>query len=254
MKKQIIFIIALFSVVSIQVSAQKVRIAAAANLKYLLEEIKSQYQKEHPKVKIEFTFGPMGTLSQQILNGAAYDFFMAADTDYPQMLKEKKATVGPIVTYAFGRLGMWSKTMDLSKGLNSVLLPEVKKIAVGNNTVGAVYGIRTIDVLKKQGLYDRAIKKIVWGENIIQVAQFAMTGNAELGFISRSIAVSPEFKGKGFYHEIPEDICPPIAQACVLIKGWEHNGEAARFMKYILSKQCDAVWLANGYTIPAKKG
>ncbi len=33
-------------------------------------------------------------------------FFMAADKDFPQKLKEKSATVGPIQTYAVGKLVM----------------------------------------------------------------------------------------------------------------------------------------------------
>lgn len=233
--------------------AQVVRIAAAANLRYALQQIKKQYEKEHPKTGIDITYGPMGTLSQLILNGAPIDLFMAADKTYPRMLQQKNATVGPIVTYASGKLGMWSKSIDVSKGLDVVLLPGIKKIAVGNPAVGAIYGIRTVDILKKHGLYDRVAKKIVWGENISQVAQFAASGNAEVAFVSRSVALSPDFRGKGFYYEFPDNICPPLEQACVLIKGRKPNTEAIRFMKYILSRRCDSIWEHNGYFVPSGK-
>ncbi len=62
-----------------------------------------------------------------------------------------------------------------------MLSPEVKKIAIAN-PVGAPYGEAAVDVLKKHGLYDKVAGKIVWGENISQAAQFAFTGNAEIGF------------------------------------------------------------------------
>lgn len=242
--KRITFLLIAALAIQLTASAQKVRVAAAANLRYVLEEIKKQYEKEHPRTKVEITFGASGTLTQQIQNGAAFDFFMAADKDFPQKLKEKGATVGPIQTYAYGKLVMWSSETDLSKGLNAVLSPNVKKIAIAN-PVGAPYGEAAVDVLKKYGLYDKVAGKIVWGENISQAAQFAFTGNAEIGFIALSLALAPDMKGKGKYYAVP---CPPIEQACVLIKGWERNGEAARFMKYVLSPKCNPLWEEYGYS------
>ena len=66
-------------VATLTLSAQKVNIAAAANLRYVLEEIKTAYVKQHPKAKVNLTFGASGMLVQQIQNGASFDFFMAAD-------------------------------------------------------------------------------------------------------------------------------------------------------------------------------
>ena len=106
MKKTTVIILALFVSFACVVNAQKVRVAAAANLRYVLEDIKKQYEKEHPKTKVDITFGASGTLTQQILNGAAFDFFMAADMDFPNALKAKGATVGPVVTYIFGKVAM----------------------------------------------------------------------------------------------------------------------------------------------------
>lgn len=228
--------------------AQKVRVAAAANLRYALEEIKRQYEKENPRAKIEITFGSSGTLTQQILNGAGFDLFLSADQEFPQKLKEKGATVGPIKIYAYGKLVLWSSTTSLASGLNSVLLPGVKKIAIAN-PVGAPYGEAAVNLLKKKGLYNKVEQKIVWGENIGQAAQFAFTGNAELGFIALSLAKAPEMKGVGSYCEFPETDCPRIAQACVLIKGWERSVLAAKFMNYLLGERCKGVWLEYGYGV-----
>lgn len=246
MKKTTVIILALFVSFACVVNAQKVRVAAAANLRYVLEDIKKQYEKEHPKTKVDITFGASGTLTQQILNGAAFDFFMAADMDFPNALKAKGATVGPVVTYIYGKVAMWSKEVNLSRGLSAVLLPEVKKVAIANPAT-APYGENAVNTLKKHGLYDKIAGKIVVGENISQAAQFAFTGNAEIGFIALSLALAPDMKGKGFCYELPADVCPPIAQGCVLVKGWERNGEASRFMKYVLSPKCDAIWKSYGY-------
>lgn len=245
--KNIRITLVLLSIVLVStMNAQKVRVAAAANLRYVLEDIKKQYEREHPKTKVDITFGASGTLTQQILNGAAFDFFMAADMEFPATLKAKGSAIGSVVTYAYGKVAMWSKETNLSKGLNTVLAPDVKKVAIANPAT-APYGENAVNTLKKQGLYDKIAGKIVVGENISQAAQFAFTGNAEIGFIALSLALAPEMKGKGYVYELPSDLCPPIAQGCILVKGWERNGEAARFMKYVLSPKCDPIWKSYGY-------
>ena len=71
--KKIILSISLLIIVASTSLAQKVNVAAAANLRYVLEEIKNEYQKEHPNSKVNLTFGSSGNLVQQILNGASFD-------------------------------------------------------------------------------------------------------------------------------------------------------------------------------------
>ena len=54
MKKSLIFIVTLM--VAGFMNAQKVRVAAAANLHYALEQIKKQYEHEHPNTTVEITY------------------------------------------------------------------------------------------------------------------------------------------------------------------------------------------------------
>ena len=83
---QKILVIVLLSLCSISVYAQKANIAAAANLRYVLEEIKTQYIKENPKAILQITYGASGTLTQQIMNGAPFDLFLSADTVFPEKI------------------------------------------------------------------------------------------------------------------------------------------------------------------------
>jgi len=232
--------------------AQKVNVAAAANLRYVLEEIKTAYVKQNPKAKVNITFGSSGTLAQQILNGATFDFFMAADNEFPVKLKEKGLTTGVISTYAFGKLAIYSTTLDVEhKGLEVLKDPSVTKIAIAN-TKTAPYGSRSVELLKKLCLYDRLKSKIVIGENISQAAQFAFTGNAEIGFVALSLAMAPEMKGKGNYFIIPEKLYEPVVQACVLIKTPVLNTEAGKFKKFVLSGATKTIWEKYGYSVPEK--
>ena len=237
---------------ALTVMAQKVNVAAAANLRYVLEEIKTAYVKQHPKAKVNLTFGASGMLVQQMLNGASFDLFMAADTDFPLKLKEKGLTYGAMSTYAVGKLAIYSTTLDVSKtGLEALKDPSVKKIAVANPST-APYGERAVGILKTMKLYDSLKQKIITGENISQTAQFAFTGNAEIGFIALSIALSPEMAGKGNYYIIPQKLYKPIEQACILIKTPVLNTEAAKFKTFVLSPATKAIWEKFGYSVPKK--
>jgi len=234
---------------TLSVSAQKVNIAAAANLRYVLEEIKTVYVKQNPKAKVNLTFGASGMLVQQIINGASFDLFMAADNEFPLKLKEKGLTSGAMSTYAIGKLAMFSTTLDIDKmGLNALKDPSVKKIAIANPET-APYGERSIELLKSQKLYEPLKSKIVLGENISQAAQFAFTGNAEIGFIALSLALAPEMAGKGSYYLVPQHLYKPIEQACILIKTPVLNTEAAKFKKFVLSPATKAIWEKWGYGI-----
>ena len=251
MKRVIISLAILFATLS--VTAQKVNIAAAANLRYVLEEIKTAYVKQYPKAKVNLTFGASGMLVQQIQNGASFDFFMAADTEFPLKLKEKGLTTGTISTYAFGKLAIYSTTLDVEKhGLGVLKNPTIKKIAIANPET-APYGERSIELLKSQKLYESLKSKIVLGENISQAAQFAFTGNTEIGFIALSLALAPEMAGKGSYHLIPQNLYKPIEQGCILIKTPVLNTEASRFRKFVLSASTKGIWEKWGYGIVGNK-
>jgi len=230
--------------------AQKVNVAAAANLRYVLEEIKTAYLKTSPKSKVNLTFGGSGTLVQQISNGAAFDFFMAADNEFPLKLKDKGLTVGPMTTYAFGKLALYSTTLDVEKdGLKALKNPSVKKIALANPE-SAPYGERSLQLLKSLDLYDKLKAKLVIAENISQAAQYAFTGNAEIGFIALSLALAPEMAGKGSVFVIPAKMYKPVEQACILLKTPVLNTEAVRFRKFVLSASTKSIWEKYGYTIP----
>ena len=243
--KRILILIAF--VVAMSAQAQTVKIAAAANLRFVFDEIKSSYISANPKVTVEVNFGSSGALLQQILNGAEFDVFMAADNSFPAKLKDQGAASGEIKTYALGKLVLWSNTLDLSKGFEMLIDPSVKRIAIAKPEL-APYGDRAIEVLKSSGLYDKIKDKIIYADNISQTAQFAQTGNAEVAFLAMSLTLTPEMKGSVYV--IDPKLYKPIEQAMVLVKSWKVNPEAAKFMKFVLSPTCKPIFEKNGYIVP----
>jgi molybdate transport system substrate-binding protein len=247
MKK--LFILILILGVGINLYAQKVRVAAAANLRYILDDIKDLYIKDHPKSQIEITLGASGALLTQIMNGAQFNFYMAADKSFPEKLKAAGAASGDVKTYAFGKLVLWSNTVDVSKGMDIITDKSVAHIAVAKPEV-APYGARAVEALKYYGLFDKVKNKIVYADNISQAAQFTITGNAEVGLLAMALVLSPDMENAGKYYVLDTKSYKPVEQACVLVKTWEVNSEASEFMDFVLSNSCRPIFEKYGFILP----
>jgi molybdate transport system substrate-binding protein len=246
--KRLIIIAAWMFAIAMQ--AQTVRVAAAGNLRFILDDIKAKYATINPKAKIDITLGASGGLTQQIINGAPFDFFMSADIKFPQQLKEQGCVLGDVETYGFGRLVLWSNTIQVAKGID--VLKTVSRIAIAKPEV-APYGERAVQCLKYYGLYDTYKPKLVYADNIAQAAQYAETGNAEVAFIAYALVFGPEMKDKGNYYVLDSKSYKPVEQACVLLKEKERNPEAVKFMKFVLSDQCKPIFEKYGFIVPTKK-
>ena len=224
-----------------------VSVAAAANLRDVLQELKESYLAENPGRKVSLTFGSSGMLTQQIIHGAPFDLFLSADTVFPGKLKGLNKVKGETVIYAYGKVVMWSNRFDVSKGSELVLDEEVRKIAVANPQL-APYGRATVEMLQELNLYDKIESKIVWAENINQTAQFASSGSADIVFISLSNAMGEEMTKRGKFYALSPEEAPPIAQSGVIIKGRNERGAQA-FLDYIVHENMRHIWEKYGYEV-----
>jgi len=66
--------------------AEKITIAAAADLKFALDEIVTAFKKANPAEEVEIIYGSSGKAHTQIQQGAPYDMYFSADVSYPQEL------------------------------------------------------------------------------------------------------------------------------------------------------------------------
>jgi molybdate transport system substrate-binding protein len=230
-------------------------IAAAADLSSALPEIGQAYEKNTGR-KLKFSFGASGAITQQIHNGAPFDIFLSADMDYPkQLIAAGEADAASLREYALGKLALWvtaDSPLDVEhRGMDILLDPSVKKIAIANPQ-HAPYGRAAVAALKHAGLYDRVAVRIVMGENVSQAAQFAESGNAQVGFVALAHAASPAMRGKGKYWQVPADYYSPLAQGVVVLAHSSHKREAADFVNYMNSDEAKEVFRKYGFTLPQK--
>ena len=158
----------LLLLLSIGLQAQNVKVTAAADLRYAMDEIAKLYMKTNPGTNIKVVFGSSGNAYTQLSNGAPFDIYFSADIMYPQKLKEAGLTISEPKQYAIGRIVLWSSTLDVSKGMDVLKTPRIK-IATANPE-HAPYGQRSVEALKHYKLYNQVEKQLTFGENISQAA------------------------------------------------------------------------------------
>jgi molybdate transport system substrate-binding protein len=228
-------------------------VAAAADLSAALQEIGNAYEKK-TGVTLRLSFGASGALTQQIQNGAPFDLFFSADMDYPrQLIAAGEADSATLYQYAVGKLVLWvpaDSPLDVEyQGMNVLLDPSVKKIAIANPQ-HAPYGRAAVAALKHAGLYDRVSERLVLGESVSQAAQFAESGNAQVGFVALAHAIAPAMQGKGKYWEVPAEFYPVLAQGVVVLSHRPHQKEAANFLNYIKGKEAGDLFQRYGFILP----
>jgi molybdate transport system substrate-binding protein len=233
-------------------AGKTVRIAAASDLQPALEEISRQYMKGHPGITVQTTFGSSGKLAQQILEGAPFDVFFSADESFALKVENAgKLEAGTRKLYAVGRLVVWVPNrlgLDASKlGLKVLNDPSIKRIAIANPEV-APYGKAAISLLENGGLLEGLKPKLVYGENVAQAAQFALTA-ADAGIIGLATAKTETMSKNGSYWLAPLESHKRLNQTYGIVTGG-NRPEVRAFVKTLSSKETRVILERYGFLIP----
>lgn len=251
MKKGLFFALAVAFATATH-AADKITIAAAADLRFAMDEIIKQFRITQPADSIEVTYGSSGKFFTQIQQGAPYDLFFSADIGYPRELEKSGLAGGPATPYATGRIVLWSPSRDASRmTLKDLADPSIRKIAIANPQ-HAPYGKRAAEALKALSLWEAVSAKAVYGENISQTAQFVQTGNAEVGIIALSLAINPALAEKGTYYLIPDNLHQPLEQGFVILKRAGDKELAKRFAAHMGKPEARAVMKRYGFMLPGE--
>lgn len=230
----------------------KIRVAAAADLQFALDELGAQFEKRAAR-RIDVLYGSSGNFFAQIQNGAPFDVFLSADMEYPQKLEAAGlAAPGTFFEYATGRIAIWMRKdakADLARlGWKALLEPGVERIAIANPE-HAPFGRAAVAALRNAGLYEQVRKRLVYGENIAQAAQFAASGSAQAGILALSLAISPAMRD-GQRWEISADLHPPIEQGAVILKNASDKEGARAFMDFLKSDAGRKILELHGFALP----
>jgi molybdate transport system substrate-binding protein len=233
-----------------------VTVAAAADLKFALDDLLAAFHQAHPDIRAEVSYGSSGNFFAQLSNRAPFDVFFSADIDYPRRLIEQGlADRDSEFVYAVGHLVVWTRRdspLDVEKlGVRALLEPAVRKIAIANPK-HAPYGRAAEAALQKLQVYDQVRDRLVLGENVAQAAQFVETGAADAGVIALSLALAPTLRDKGRYWEVPLDAYPRLEQGGVILS-WARDRAAADTLRaFVLGPEGKVVLRRYGFFLPGE--
>ena len=231
-----------------------VAVAAAGDLRGVLEELKTAFERSNPGAQLQISYGASGSQTAQILQGAPFDVFLAADMGFPEQLQKGGlvSQEGPF-PYATGRLTLWVRKdlgLDPAKdGLNLLLDPRILKVATANPVI-APYGRAGEAALRKAGLYDGIKAKLVFADNIAQAAQFLQAGAAEAGLISHAQASNPALLQAGSLWTVPAGLYPPLRQGGVILARSTSAEPARSFRGFLLGAKGQAILARHGFSKP----
>jgi molybdate transport system substrate-binding protein len=235
-----------------QAADRVVSVAAAADLKFAMDDLVASFERSHPDIFVRSSFGSSGNFFSALQNEAPFDLFLSADVEYARRLKGAGLSgPGSVFLYALGRLVLFVPRSFPEKvtGLAILESDQVKHVAIANPE-HAPYGRAAEAALRKAGLYERVKSKLVFGENVAQTAQFVETGAADAGLIALSLALAPGLQKAGRYVEIPRDTYPPIEQGGLVLKWAKDRAAAEAFRDFVLGAEGRAILLRYGFLPP----
>jgi molybdate transport system substrate-binding protein len=234
----------------------EVRVSAAADLKFALDEVVDLFHVRHPNIKVQVTYGSSGNFYAQLSNRAPFDVFLSADVDYPhRLVREGFASTEDEFLYGVGRIVIWvprSSPIDVEKlGMQSLISPDVRKIAIANPR-HAPYGRAAEAAMKSMGVYEQVKDRLVLGDTVLQAGQFVESGNADIGIISRSHALAPSLRDKGRFWEVPLDAYPRRVQGGVILS-WAQDRSAAEALRdFVLGEEGRTILKRYGFETPGE--
>ena len=232
-------------------AADTALVAVAANLVPVARDLVRDFEL-HSGHSIKLSSAASGILTQQIIRGAPFELFLAADASYPARLCDRKLCLGDPVHYADGRLVLYTShaataTTHVTKHLIVKLFGEFpdSRVAIAN-PVHAPYGKAARDVFVYLGIWESLKPRLVIGESVAQATRFAATRTVGFALLPESTRSQLASKSATLI-SIPTAWHGELRQHMVLLNG---AGKAAYALRdYVLSTEAKRTLVRHGYQV-----
>jgi len=241
----LVFLVLVFQAVGYAEERHKeLRVAVATNFIRTADELADNFAKESDIAVIRSS-GATGLLYSQIVNGALYDLFLAADEIRPVLLHQQGLCEEPF-TYAGGRVVLWSGRTDLDESENwqkVIMRPDISRVAIAN-PVTAPYGSAAVGAMEQAGISEIMKPRLVYGQNVGQAFQYGQQGAADMAFVSLSFALSEQGRhGKKWL--LPE--AEPVVQKGCILAGSKNKDSVLALIAFFQTEQAKTILAEFGY-------
>jgi molybdate transport system substrate-binding protein len=223
-------------------STYEITISAAISLKNAFEDIGKIFNEINPEGRLLFNFGGSGDLARQIEAGAPVDVFAsAAQKDMDDLDQKDMIVKGTRKDFAGNSLVLIIpvKSAIHPTSFDDLRRREIKKIAIGNpKTVPA--GRYAEEVLRYFNLWDGIKDRLIFGENVRQVLDYAARGEVDAGIVYSTDALV-RAKEVRIVAEAPEESHRPVVYPIAVVKGSKKEALAKEFISVVTSKEAKTV-------------
>lgn len=220
--------------------------AAAADLRVAFGEMVAAFERAEG-ARVVLVFGSTGLLARQVRQGAPFDLLFAANESYIADLERQGGTLpGTRTLYAVGRLAVYTPNgMRPPRRLADLAGREHRRIAIANPD-HAPYGAAAREALQRAGIWHAVEPRVVYGENVQQALQHALTGNATAAVVALSLRAGQA----GRWTRVPEGLHQPILQAAAALRQSRDPELARRFLRFVVGPAGRDVLQRCGFGLP----
>jgi molybdate transport system substrate-binding protein len=224
-------------------------ISAGASWTDAVREIDNLYLQTHPWVTIVPNFAGMGTLVQQVENGAPCDVFLSGAASYMDklasgnliLLETRKTLLTNKVVLIVPSVNILGIT-----GFNDLTSNSVKKIAIGDPKSVAVggYAQQTFDLL---GITAAIQSKFILGADTRQVLTYVETMNVDAGVVFLTDALtSSQVKVAA---SAPDQINSSVVYPVAVTKASKNVSDAKDYLAFLSTPQAKTVFEKFGFSM-----
>jgi molybdate transport system substrate-binding protein len=235
-------------------AAVELLVAAPAELNSAVTEVADSFQQKTGN-RVHLTFADSASLYSQIRNGTVFDAFFSTDMkDVRQLAASGTAVSASVTEYARDPMIMCISPMvrfpfQPGNPLRALRDKTISHIAVAD-AQHSVSGKAAEQALKAGRDDDSAVRrKLLIGKDDSQVAQFVLTGDADVALLPITAA-----RAYGLWSAraipIPQNLYSPIRMGAVVITRSKHRHEALEFLKFAASPDGRAIFTRYGLYEP----
>ena len=230
MRSTLPILVSLILCLSCGAQAASLRVAVAANFAATAKLIADDFEST-TGTPVALSVASTGVLVTQILHGAPFDIFLAADSEGPALLAARGKALGESqVCYALGKLVLLGATLDSIGGNDA-------RIAIANPAT-APYGRAAQEVLSRDSQSPASRQHLLRGSNVLQAYQFWIAGGADQALVAASLAGDEGVP-------VPADWHSPIEQHAIMVS--ERHPAAGAFMTFLSASSAAATITDAGY-------
>jgi molybdate transport system substrate-binding protein len=225
-----------------------VTVFAAASLKNALDAAAAAYAKDSATPPARISYAASSALARQIEQGAPADLYISADVDWMDYLAKKSLIVAgarrDLFTNHLALAAPKDSTVTLKIGPGFPLaaaLGDGRLAMAGPDVPAGRYGQAALTAL---GVWDQVKDRTARGENVRATLQFVARGEAPLGIVYDTDAMSePAVRIVGLF---PESSHPKIVYPGAVVAA-STNPAAAPFLAWLHGDKAAAIFKTYGF-------